>query len=335
MGQTFFPLDRRLKLGRYQQTTQRLERVVCEVGMRLPYEQTSEVLRELLDISIAGRQIQRIVDRQGKRAVARRDAAVAEAWAAPEPIGRQPTGPEVLYIEGDGAWVNSRGQAHMEGKVGLVHQGPERIGRQRMRLREAVYVTTFQGFERLGEELYVEADRQGLERAELVIFLSDGAKGLREIHRTHFHDTRFVLDWFHLRREVYRSLQTAIPELDPDYILDKYRFFRDLLWFGEVDLVIERLDRLRGRLVGPQARDALTSLTGYLQNNRDGIGYADLYEHGIHIGSGPIEKAADLIINRRCELRGMAWHRRSADGVCHLRALRFNGFSSWDAFWNS
>lgn len=309
--------------------------MVCEVGMRLPYEQTAEVLQELLGIAIAGRQVERIVDRQGQRAIALRDAAVAEAWTALEPIGRQPAGPPVLYIEGDGAWVNSREQAHMEGKVGLVHQGPEQVGRQRMRLREAVYVTTFQGFERLGEELYVEADRQGLERAGLVIFLSDGAKGLREIQQTHFHDARFVLDWFHLRREVYRALQMAVPELDPDYIHAKYVLFKDLLWVGEVDLVLERLDRLRGMLAGPQARDALTSLKGYLQNNRAGIGYADLFEQGIHIGSGPIEKAADLIINRRCELRGMTWHRQTADGICHLRTLRFNGLLSWQAFWNS
>lgn len=57
-----------------------------------------------------------------------------------------------------------------------------------MRLREAVYVTTFQSFERLGEELSLEADRQGLERAAQVMFLSDGAPGLREIHQTHFPD---------------------------------------------------------------------------------------------------------------------------------------------------
>jgi hypothetical protein len=91
-----------------------------------------------------------------------------------------------------------------------------------------------------------------LERAGLVIFLSDGAKGLREIQQTHFHDARFVLDWFHLRREVYRALQMAVPELDPDYIHAKYVLFKDLLWVGEVDLVLERLDRLRGMLPEPR-----------------------------------------------------------------------------------
>jgi hypothetical protein len=335
VGQAFFPLDKRLKLGSYQQATRKLERIVCEVGIRLPYEQTAEVLNELLGITIAGRQVERIVDRQGQRAVAIRDAEIEAAWDALEPIGRQPAGPAVLYIEGDGAWVNSREQAHSEGKVGIVHQGPEQVGRQRMRLREAVYVTTFQSFERLGEELYLEADRQGLERAGKVIFLSDGAIGLREIHQTHFHDARYVLDWFHLRRELRQALLVASTELSKDYLIAKYVTLKDLLWFGEVDLVLERLDRLRGMLAGAHARDAITRLKGYIQNNRDGIGYIDLFEQAIHIGSGPIEKAADLIINRRCELRGMSWYRQTANGVCNLRALRFNGDSRWNAFWNA
>lgn len=204
-----------------------------------------------------------------------------------------------------------------------------------MRLREAVYVTTFHSFERLGEELYLEADRQGLERAGQVIFLSDGAIGLREIHRTHFQDARYVLDWFHLRRALHHALQTTVSELGEDYICAKYMTRKDVLWYGEVDLALERLDRLRGRLASAPARDALTRLKGYIHNNRDGIGYFDLFEQGIHVGSGPVQKAADLIIHRRCELRGMTWYWHPADGVCNLRALRFNGTQRWTAFWNA
>lgn len=109
---------------------------------------------------------------------------------------------------------------------------------------------------------------------------------------------------------------------------------KDLLWFGEVDLVAERLDRLRGRLAGGQARDAITEFKGYILHNRDGISYAGLHEQGIHVGSGSIEKAADLLINRRCELRGMSWYPDTADDSCNLRALRFNDPQRWRQFWS-
>lgn len=100
MEPAFFPLDERLQLASYQQTTRRLERLICEVGLLLPDEQAADVLNELLGITIAGRQVERIVDRHGQRAIAVRDGELEAAWAAPEPIGRQPAGPAVLYIEG-------------------------------------------------------------------------------------------------------------------------------------------------------------------------------------------------------------------------------------------
>lgn len=335
MGRPFFPLDKRLGLEPHQQTTRRLERVVCEVGVRLPYEQVSQVLEELLGLRLAARQVERIVDRQGRRAIAQRQAEIEQAWRAPEPVGRQPEGPAVLYIEADGAWINSREGLKMEGKVGLVHQGPVKIGKNRQRLKSAVYVSTFQGSERLGEELYLEADRQGLERATQLIFISDGDPALRVIQQTHFYDARYVLDWFHLRRNLYRALKAARTELDPDYLAACYMTLKDLLWFGEIDLLLERLDRLRGRLQGAQARDALLAFKHFVRTNQNGIGYIDLYEQGIHVGSGPVEKAADLIINRRCELRGMSWLRDTADGICNLRAIRLNRPQRWHAFWAS
>jgi hypothetical protein len=309
--------------------------MVCGVGVRLPYEQVSEVLEELLGFRVAARQIERIVDRQGKRAVARRDAEIAAAWQAPTPVGRQPEGPEVLYIEADGAWVNSRERLKMEGKVGLVHQGPVQVGRNRMKLRSAVYMVTFQGSERLGEELYLEADRQGLERAGLVVFLSDGDRSLRSIHQTHFYDALYVLDWFHLRRNLHQALRGYETEHGPDLATVAYMTLKDLLWFGEVDLALDRLDRLRGQLREGRARDALAEFKAYVQSNRDGIGYSDLYQQGIHIGSGPIEKAGDLVINRRCELRGMTWYRDTANGICNLRAIRLNGKQRWHQFWQT
>jgi len=316
------------------QTTRRLERLVCEVGVRLPYEQSATVLKALVQVSLPGKQVARIVERHGQRAIEWRDEELAALWNAPSPLGRPPAGPAVLYIEADGSWVNSRERLTMEGKVGLVHQGPERVGENRMRLREATYVTTFQGSDRLGQELYLEAERQGLEHAELVILLGDGANWIRTLHQEHFYDALYVLDWFHLGREIRKAFRPAKTELGPDYVAACRMTLRDLLWWGEVDWALERLARWRGRLAGAEARDALSDLMRYIRTNRDGIGYADLEEQGLHVGSGPIEKAADLIINRRCELRGMTWYRDTADGLCNLRTIRFNGDARWADFWN-
>ncbi len=175
----------------------------------------------------------------------------------------------------------------------------------------------------------------GWPHSALVVFLSYGDRSLRSIHQTHFYDALYVLDWFHLRRNLRQVLRGYEAEHGPDQTAAAYMTLKDLLWFGEVDLALDRLDRLRGQLRGGQARDAIAEFKAYVQSNRGGIGYSHLYEQGIHIGSGPIEKAGDLVINRRCELRGMTWYRDTADGICNLRAIRLNGKQRWLEFWQT
>lgn len=269
----FFPLDRRLRIEKYRSTTTRLERLICDIGLRLPYEQTSELVAETLRVRVSARQVEHVVDRHGQRAIQQRDAEVEAAWAAPEPTGRQPEGPDILYIEADGAWINSREGLKMEGKVGIVHQGPVKVGKNRMKLKSAVYVCSFQGSERLGQELYLEADRQGLERAKRLVFLSDGDRSLREICQTHFFDALYVLDWFHLRRNLYKALRGYRAERGGDLAAVAYMTLKDLFWHGEIDLALERLDRLRGQLYGARARDDITDFKRFVQNGGRYSGY--------------------------------------------------------------
>lgn len=96
---------------------------------------------------------------------------------------------------------------------------------------------------------------------------------------------------------------------------------RDLFWFGKVELALDRLDRQRGHPAHPNARDAITDLMRYVRTDQGGIRCAELCAQGFHVGSGLVEKAADLTSNRHCELRGMTWYRDSADAVFNLRAL--------------
>jgi hypothetical protein len=56
-GTSIFPLDERLGLTPYVQTTKRQERFVCEVGVRLPYSQSEVVLQVLVNVSVPRKQV--------------------------------------------------------------------------------------------------------------------------------------------------------------------------------------------------------------------------------------------------------------------------------------
>ena len=52
------------------------------------------------------------------------------------------------------------------------------------------------------------------------------------------------------------------------------------------------------------------------------------------MGSGAVEKAVDIVINRRLKgRRGMSWKRACADEVVALRVLTLN--NDWDSMWHT
>ena len=66
-------------------------------------------------------------------------------------------------------------------------------------------------------------------------------------------------------------------------------------------------------------------------NERGIVNYKEMKGRGYHIGSGSIEKGADLVIARREKRRGMIWSREGADSIARLRVKILNG--EWDDYW--
>ena len=98
---------------------------------------------------------------------------------------------------------------------------------------------------------------------------------------------------------------------------------------GRTDLALRQLDRLSERY----PTNKLSELMTYLRNNAEWIcDYDQLKLEGYPVGSGAVEKAVDIVINRRLKCRrAMRWRRNNADRVVALRTLILN--DNWDALW--
>ena len=104
----------------------------------------------------------------------------------------------------------------------------------------------------------------------------------------------------------------------------------DVLIGGRIDMALRQLHRLYGRYL----TDQLSELVVYLAHNAEWIGdYDQLRSQGYPVGSGSVEEAVDIVINRRLKCRsGMSWWRSNADGVVSLRTLMLN--DDWDKMWS-
>src|SRR5579885_428246 len=86
-----------------------------------------------------------------------------------------------------------------------------------------------------------------------------------------------------------------------------YQALKEALWHGQVDVARGQLEALRP---GPleAAVEALEAALTYLEHQRAWIGdYQHWRDLGYPVGSGLVERAVALIINRRLKRQGMRW----------------------------
>jgi hypothetical protein len=247
----------------------------------------------------------------------------------------------------DGGWVCSREQrGGMDQKVAVVcsqvedlpmpthsttfswsqRGGPGQPARQRHRLVQRRYVATFGPSHQLGQQTKAAAQALCADPSRPVVVIADGAKWIKKEQERHFPQATCMLDWAHLWREVRDAIGAAAraKALAPrarDYQLYLHRSW---LWHGNVDQALQGVRDL-GQGLAAEPGQAIHKAITYLEHQRPWIGS---YEHwrklGDPVGSGMIERAVSLVINRRMKKRGMRWCRPNATAVVALRADLLN-----------
>jgi hypothetical protein len=340
-GTRFRPADPFLAPLAGSQVTAALAEAAALAGASWPYATAARVLHQLCGAEISPEQVRQVTtragtaeaDRQWRAAVAVTAPTAAEVrargeWDAPAPWSGPP--PARLLVGLDGGWVASRDQpGGMEGKVGVLATGWTPCGRGRHRLVPRRYVATFGASERLGELAYAAAASLGGERAAQQAVLGDGAGWIKTEAAWHFPAAVTILDWPHLARTVHRSIRAARPgaaRRAERRIL--HQTVADALWHGRVAEARAALVALRPAPPGEPVAALEEALT-YLDEQGAWLGdYATWRATGLPVGSGLVERAVALVINRRLKRQGMRWRRAAADAVVALRVRACN--ATWD-----
>ena len=315
-------------------------------GCSWPYRAASAVLKRLSGADISAEEIRLLTNRHGQQRATQQLAEAERVCAAPaqEPAA-EPT-EQPLLVGVDGGWVGSREQrGGMEGKVAVVcaqvenlpmpshsstfswsERGPRRAPRQRHRLLRRRYVATFGPSAHLGKLAKASARTVSEDAPRPVVVLADGAQWIKTQQAQHFPHATCILDWAHLWREVRHAIHAAarakpLSARERDYQLYLHRSW---LWYGQVEQAVRGLRTLATGLPA-EARVAITKAITYLEHQRPWIGsYEHWRKQGYPVGSGMIERAVALVINRRMKKRGMRWCRANATAVVALRTDLLN-----------
>jgi hypothetical protein len=272
----------------------------------------------------------------------------------PASVSEQETDQWRCVIGLDGGWVSNREKrGGMEGKVAVIASGevwskePERPNaamtwyelsryvcnhrrppRRRSRWSTRRYVATFVDARLLGQQAEQAVHTLGLQQHPQVV-VADGAHWIKKETDRHFPQALRILDWPHLWRTMRKAANTVglLTRCSDHEHAHQVKQLGAWLWKGEVEPAKALLLQWQHELAGQPAPRlaALKQAITYLEQQRDWIGsYEQWKRQGYPVGSGIIERAVTIVINRRMKRRGMRWLRKNATAVVALRVDLLN-----------
>ena len=291
------PVDSMLKEVRGGHASIRFAELASLSGASWPYEQAATVLERMVGDKVSHEQVRRLTNRHGQDAV------------------------EAQLREADGAL-----ERHVEPSA--VVDGPQRVPQMVNVAIDGGWVRSRDnpnGMEGKVGVVYVASEKVGEHRRSL--------SGRRYAATFGPSERAGRLIYAQARRQgidhaVKQSVRASVARQEVGTVCHT---LMELLVRGRTEETLRQLVKLSHRY----PTDSLRELMTYVSNNADWIGdYDRLRSEGYPVGSGAVEKAVDIVINRRLKgRRGMSWKRVCADQVVALRVLTLN--NDWDSMWHT
>ena len=308
----------------------------------IPFEKVVDLLKEVLPVAEATNSqtvrehlhavAERIEQELGEERPPRDFATVESIAELP-----LPDGPMTVGI--DGGYVRA---AHKQGNFEVI------AGRSVVAFRreegDSVPPTKCFGFvqtydQKPRQRIWEVMRSQGMQENQQVVFMSDGGEDVRQVQE-YLHPTgEHIIDWFHItmRLTVLRQQTKALQAERPDEgaaASKQIESIKHLLWHGNVDEVLDRIDSLFMNLdlIGSCSAAAeklaagISELRTYIRNNRGSIpNYGELYRQGERISTAFVESTINQVVSRRfVKKQHMQWTLKGAHLLLQTRTKVLN-----------
>jgi len=197
-------------------------------------------------------------------------------------------------------------------------------GKMTKKHRQPLIDGTLLGPDHLVELVAYHLHRLGVAQAELVVFVSDGARWIWDrldwIERRAGLDpsrTVHVLDFCHAAHHVSLALQAL--GLEEKQRREIYGRLRKLLKGSRWEEVVDQL--IAWARAQPEDSDIWTEIRYLNSHGQEGhLNYVTFRRRGIPCGSGAIESAIRRVINQRLKSNAMYWLEENAEAMFAVRA---------------
>jgi len=344
-----------------QRTTPGVQQHISYLSARLTFEEAAQTMCRSVPIGMSGRQALNLMRPVGEALAASEDQQVTALQAQARQAQSQPCAQrqpqqeiERLYIELDGVLARMRrgsvplekeerqrkGDVYREIKAGAVFRAER--GSKRSELAPGVYVdtpaedslryvarrTAKGGF---GWLLYQLALQCGLEQAQQVVVVGDGAPWIWNLATEHFPGAVQILDLYHAKEHVWDVAHAVFGRGTAGGTAWATQAC-SLLEQGQSEALVSAIQVLPPIPPEPgQARSSPERAMDYFTTNAQRMRYPLFRAQGMHIGSGIAEAACKTIVSTRAKRSGMRWTPEGLDALLPLRTAVLN--DTYDSFW--
>jgi hypothetical protein len=339
-GEGFCPKDAALDIAETS-FSPGVRRIMARVGAYRPFGLGHEDIKEMADIEVDPKAIERIAHQLGEQ--------VEEFY---QEEGSQFLSGKIvplrsirtMYVCMDGTGVpmvkaetanrkgkGEQGQAKTrEAKLGCVFTQTtvDEKGYPKRDEDSTSYVGAIETTEAFGNRIYPEALRRGLERAQKVCVIGDAAPWIWNIAEEHFYGAIQIIDLYHARQH-YWNVARAVFGSHQKRLKQWTERRRKELDEGKVEDVIKAIQRLA--VCAPEEKEILEGEIAYFEKNKDRMRYRDFRRQGLFVGSGVVEAGCRTVIGQRLKQSGMHWTLKGANNIIDLRCCILS--NRWEDFW--
>ncbi len=321
VGSVFSPLDEQLGLVSGGMTP-RAEETLVRLASWMSFEAAQELLHDLLGVQVSKATTRRatLASGEAQLAVGEREEERLKQ-EAPKP----PDGADKQVLSGDGAFVHLVAGEWVEVKTLTIGE-VTRTSRGEVRTQHLSYFSRLSDAANFEQAALVETQRRGLEGANEVCAVQDGAEWLQGLVDYHRADAVRILDFAHAAEYINaigQAVQAAGGRLPGKWLEG---LLHRLKHQGPAR-VLKHLAWLAARYPDPLIREKLA----YLQKRQAHMQYPRYQAAGWPIGSGSVESANKLVLEARLKGAGMRWERENVNPMLVLRNAVCN--RRWNETW--
>lgn len=326
-----------------------VRRILAKCGALLSFDRARDLIFELAGIRVTDKDVERISEAIGAD-IANQEEAVIEGVFSGNMTTTSQEQPNILYIAIDGTGIpvlkketigrkgkSADGVAKTrEVKLGAIftQTTQDEKGNPIRDVHSTTYVGKIETSEQFGARIYAASLNRGLNTADQIIVLGDGAPWIWKMAEEHFYDATQIVDYYHACEHLISVGKTLFSDMDEQLRNKWLDEVIPLLKEGTIEQMLTAIrTQHQARVYKQTVAKKVEQEIAFFEKNTHRMRYGQFKKSGYFIGSGVVEAGCRSVIGQRLKQSGMHWSIRGANSIIALRCcLESNQFED---YWES